>query len=67
MMSASTTTRPVSAQLLAVRGFTDEQVRRLLELRERYHPFREWCESDREYLRLSFLKWQVEQGQRQPG
>lgn len=66
-MQATVTTRPISAQLLAARGFSDEQIQRLLELRERYHPFREWCESDDEFRRLRFLKWQVERGHVPPG
>lgn len=66
-MRTRTTAQEVSIQTLTSMGFSAEQVRRLVELRERYHPFRDWCESDEQYRRISFLKWQVEQGRITPG
>lgn len=66
-MTISTTIRPDMVPATTRTEFSEEQLRRLLELRQRYHPFREWCESDREYFRFCFLKWRVECGDLRAG
>jgi hypothetical protein len=63
-MTTSTTMTPPSVTTtdLKAAGLTASQVARLVETRERYSPFREFF-TEREFQRLSFLRWQVEHGQ----
>jgi hypothetical protein len=58
-----TTTALLTTHDLAAQGFTPAEIARLQRLKERYHPFREYCESNVEFGRLAFLKWRYMQGQ----
>ncbi|HLT20353.1 MAG TPA: hypothetical protein VKZ96_12900 [Thermomicrobiales bacterium] len=66
-MAASTTMTPRSATTsdLKAAGFTTAEVARLVEARACYTPYRELF-SKREFQRLSFLRWEVEQGRLEP-
>lgn len=46
---------------LIAQGFTDTQILHLRSLRSAY-PFVEYVDSRRQWGRLQFLKWRVEQG-----
>jgi hypothetical protein len=56
-----TTTAVLTIHDLALQGFTPIEIARLQRLKERYHPFREYCESNVEFGRLAFLKWRYAQ------
>ncbi len=58
-LTAPTTT---SRDLLAI-GFSTAEITTLKQLRARFDPFREACESNREFERLAFLKWRIERGE----
>lgn len=58
IITPTTTTRDLMAQ-----GFSDEEITTLKDLKANHEPFREYCESNREYERLAFLKWRVEHGE----
>jgi hypothetical protein len=60
--STTMTPQPMTTSDLKAAGLTASQVARLIETRERYSPFREFF-TEREFQRLSFLRWQVEHGQ----
>ena len=57
-ISAPTTRRDLSAV-----GFSPAEIDALVVLKARYNRERESFESNREYERLSFLKWRYEQGE----
>jgi hypothetical protein len=59
--STTMTPRPMTATDLRAAGLTNAQVARLTDARQRYSPYREFF-SEREFQRLGFLRWQVEQG-----
>lgn len=61
-MNQISTMTPTTVDLVA-QGFTVEEIDRLQALRERYDPFREYCESDHEFESLAFLKWRYQRGQ----
>ena len=58
----TTTTRPTITSLRS-KGFTSGEIARLKRMRASYDPFRELCENDQEYQRLSFLKWRYQRGE----
>jgi hypothetical protein len=63
-MTTSTTMTPTpgsATSTLHAAGFTSAEVARLVRARERYTPYRELF-TKREFQRLDFLRWQVEQG-----
>ncbi|CAN5641379.1 hypothetical protein BH23CHL2_BH23CHL2_21910 [soil metagenome] len=60
-----TTTAPITVQDLEAHGFSAVEISRLQQRKDRYDGFQEYCESDREYERLCFLKWRYEQGELQ--
>lgn len=62
-MATSTTMTPgsVTTSDLKAAGFSKAEVARLVEARACYTPYRELF-SKREFQRLSFLRWQIEQG-----
>ncbi len=64
-MTNMTTEQPVinppEISDLIEQGFTDTQILQLRSLRSAY-PFVEYVDSRRQWGRLQFLKWRVEQG-----
>ena len=62
-----TTTAPITVQALEAQGFTAIEITRLQQRKARYDGFQEYCESNREYEQLCFLKWRYEQGQIERG
>ena len=58
-----TITAPTTIQDLTTIGFSTEEIRRLEALKTSYDPYREHCESNREYEQLCFLKWRYERGE----
>lgn len=58
----TTTRQSMTTSDLKAAGLTRAEVARLVEMRERYSPFRELFNAQ-EFQRLSFLRWQVEQRQ----
>ena len=65
-MSSLTTSPSLTTSDLEAAGLTSAQVARLVETRERYSPYHEFF-GEREIQRLSFLRWQIEQGRIVPG
>jgi hypothetical protein len=67
MTTSTTMTHPsMTTSDLETAGLTAEQVARLVETRQRHNPIRELV-SEREYQRLSFLRWQIEHQQIERG
>ena len=64
-MATATTTR--TTHQLASQGFTVKEIARLEALKRSYDGFREFCDSDREFQQLAFLKWRYEHGDVQRG
>jgi len=62
-----TTTTDQTVHELAAQGFSPAEIARLQQLKDRYHPFRELCESNHEFERLAFLKWRWMHGQVERG
>ena len=58
-----TITTPTTRRDLAAAGFTQPEITRLQQLKDRYDGFQEYCESNREYEQLRFLRWRYEQGE----
>jgi hypothetical protein len=56
---APTSTTLTQAELSQL-DFTPEQIAQLTDLRARFDPFREACESNQQYERFCFLKWLYE-------
>jgi hypothetical protein len=63
MAAKTSTTTGISVATLHDAGFTSGEIARLKRMRASYDPFREMCESDHEYQRLSFLKWRYQHGE----
>ncbi len=63
MAASTSTTSGISVSTLRGAGFTADEIARLERMRASYDPFREICESDQEYRRLSFLKWRYQHGE----
>ena len=57
-----TTAAPTTIRDLAAQGFDDREINNLRALKAGYDHFREFCESNSEFERLSFLKWRYENG-----
>lgn len=57
-MSPTSTT--LTQAELSQLDFTPEQIEQLTDLRARFDPFREACESNQQYERFRFLKWLYE-------
>ena len=43
-------------------GFSQEEIGRIVVLRERYHPLIEEVETDRQWRRLQLLRWLYREG-----
>jgi hypothetical protein len=63
----TTTSTPPTRRDLATIGFSRPEIERLIALRTGYDGFRERCENNTEYERLSFLKWRYQQGRAERG
>lgn len=63
MTAKTATAATVSTATLPSAGFTSAEIARLEQMRAGYDPFREICECDQEYQRLSFLKWRYQHGE----
>jgi len=53
----TTTTRDLQAQ-----GFSRAEIKQLKAIKTNHDPYREYCESNREFERMAFLKWRYEHG-----
>ncbi len=61
-MELTLTTTQTTIRELTVQGFSTEEIEHLKAIKANHDPYREYCESNREFERLSFLKWRYKQG-----
>ena len=57
-----TITTPTTTRDLTAQGFSRDEIAALKALKANRDPYREYCESNREFEQLAFLKWRYEQG-----
>lgn len=62
-MELTITTPTTTTRDLMAMGFSDNEINTLKKIKSGFDPFREFCESNREYERLAFLKWRFERGE----
>lgn len=61
------TTRTISRQDLERAGFSQEQITRIVAMRERYHPLIEEVETNHHWRCLQLLRWIYQEGRHPRG
>lgn len=62
-MELTITTPTTTSRDLLAQGFSRDEVKQLKALKSKHDPYREYCESNREFEQLAFLKWRYEHGE----